>query len=85
MATKEQRLEEMKVRGKAEILAGARFRTTESLARLYSREPNELKAGLEHAEARLRIFSIEFQGRALYPDYGFPIVMRLICFLQWPR
>jgi len=66
-----QRLEAMLAQAKAEILAGAHFRTPAYLAQLHDREPDKLERWLKQAEANQQIFSIEHQGYALYPVYAF--------------
>lgn len=71
MTRKEQRLKDILVRAKAEVLAGERFRTPEYLALHLDRELEELIRSLKQAEVKLEIFSIVHQGQALYPDYAF--------------
>lgn len=71
MARKEQRLKDMLVRAKAEVLAGEHFRTPEYLALLLDRELDGLIRSLEQAEVKREIFSIVHQGQVLYPDYAF--------------
>lgn len=71
MALTALRLEEMLTQAKNEILAGGRFHTPDCLARLYGKAPDRLMLALQQAEAKREIFSIEYQGQALYPDYAF--------------
>ena len=71
MDRKEQRLQDMLARAKAEVLAGERFRTPEYLALLLDRERDGLILLLKQAEVKLEIFSIVHQGQVLYPDYAF--------------
>ncbi|KHK64475.1 MULTISPECIES: hypothetical protein [Pseudomonadaceae] len=71
MALTARRLEEMLTQAKNEILAGGRFHAPDCLARLCGKAPDRLKPALQQAEAKREIFSIEYQGQALYPDYAF--------------
>lgn len=71
MATKEDRLGDKLARAKAEIVAGGRFRSPECLALLQKRDPGEFSLSLKQAAADGEIFSIEYQGQPLYPDFAF--------------
>ena len=66
-----ERVAEMFIRSKAEILASGHFVTPDGLAQRLNMDASGLTAWLARAEAQLQIFSIENDGQVLYPGYAF--------------
>ena len=66
-----ERVAEMLIRAKAELLASGHFLTSDDLALRLNMDANGLRAWLVQAETQLRIFSVEHEGHVFYPDYAF--------------
>jgi hypothetical protein len=66
-----ERVAEILISAKAEILASGQFLTPYGLAEKLDIDANGLTVWLEQSEVQLQIFSIKHEGQIFYPSYTF--------------